>query len=311
MAQDEQGQNDQAQGTRRVVVELKMPFAVERRGYPSREHIVGWDSAQARAYLAALRAEMAANAPEFADCTVAAVRLDGGIPTNAPAEDLWHTMQELRRCMRVEPDASLTSRASLCNVSGASMPYLRRAGVTRLDFELLALDNADFVRLNHCDAIQDMGYVVDSFLHAYANKSLGLVLAYGFDAPNTAAFRRTMVQFTRMPAHHLILERWQGEGVPRASEELEREQLAQARDVLGQAGFVEYAPLKFAKPGDEDAFWALQEEGEGRKPLELVGFGVGAQTRFGGVCSTNTSDWDTYLQHSGDFTKITASVERL
>ncbi len=296
---------------RRVVVELRMPFAVERRGWPEREHIVGWDSARARAYLAALRAEIAANAAEFADCSVAAVRLDGGIPTNAPADDLWHTLQELRRDLNIEEGATITSRASLCNVSGASMPYLRRAGVTRLDFELLALDNADFVRLNHCDAIQDMGYVVDSFLHAYANKSLGLVLAYGFDAPNTAAFRRTMVQFTRMPAHHLILERWQGEAVPQASEELAHEQLDQARDVLGNAGFVEYAPLKFAKPGDEDAFWSLQAGGQGQAPLELVGFGLGAQTRFGGVRSTNTADWDTYLAYSGDFTKITAEVERL
>lgn len=30
-----------------------------------------------------------------------------------------------------------------------------------------------------------------------------------------------------------------------------------------------------------------------------------------GVRSTNTSDWDTYIQASGEFTKITERVERL
>ena len=30
-----------------------------------------------------------------------------------------------------------------------------------------------------------------------------------------------------------------------------------------------------------------------------------------GVRSTNTSDWGTYIQTSGDFTKITERVERM
>ena len=43
----------------------------------------------------------------------------------------------------------------------------------------------------------------------------------------------------------------------------------------------------------------------------LLGIGLGAVTEFEGVRSTNTSDWDTYIQASGDFTKITERVERL
>lgn len=42
-----------------------------------------------------------------------------------------------------------------------------------------------------------------------------------------------------------------------------------------------------------------------------LGFGLGAVTEFDGVRSVNTSDWDTYIQASGDFTKITERVERL
>ena len=42
-----------------------------------------------------------------------------------------------------------------------------------------------------------------------------------------------------------------------------------------------------------------------------MGFGLGAVTEFEGVRSINTSDWNTYIQASGDFTKITERVERL
>lgn len=295
--------------TRRVVVELKLPFAVEHRGRPNREYIVGWDGTRAQAYLAALRREIEANSDEFSDCVVAAMRLDGGIATNAPAEDLWQTCRTLRERFHVEDGAVLSARASICNVSGASMTYLRRAGVTRFDLELLALDSADFVRLNHADAIQDLDYVVDSFLKAYANKSLGIVLSYGFDAPNTSAFRRSIVQFTRMPACHLILEPWKGSCVAQASDELATAQLAEARDVLGNAGYTEYVPLHFAKPGDEDPFWALRRPGtDGIPGCDLLGFGLGATTVFGTAKSINTADWDTYLRFSGDYTKITVEA---
>lgn len=297
---------------RRVVAKLNLPFAVERRGRPEREHVVGWNAPRATSYLAALRRELAANAGEFADCRVAAVRLGGGVASNAPAEELWQTVRTLKESLALEEGASITMRCSLCNVSGASMPYLRRAGVGRFDFELLALDSADFARLNRTDAIQDLGYVVDSFLHAYANKTLGVVLAYGFDAPGTAALRRSVVQFTRMPASHLILERWHGSGVGQASPDLEAEQLGQAREVLTAAGFAEYAPLRFARPGDEDPFWALQQPGcDGAPGCDVLGFGLGAATRFGGALSRNTGDWDTYLAFSDDYGKITASAEPL
>ena len=293
---------------KQAIVELTFPFAVECRGHAEREHIVGWDSQRATEYLRALRAEIAANADEFDDCEVVGVHLGGGIATNAPAEELWATGLSLCEALHVAPGTPMSCRASICNISGASMPYLRRAGVTRFDFELLALDNADFCRLNHTDALQDFGYVVDDFLHAYANKSLGMVFAYGFDAPDTKAFRRSVVQFTRMPAAHLVLERWCGPGVPAASKDLEAAQLGEAREVLTEAGFREYAPLRFARPGDEDPVWALPQKSEG---CARLGFGLGAVTEIGGVRSTNTSDWDTYIQPSGDFTKITEQVEPL
>lgn len=88
-----------------------------------------------------------------------------------------------------------------------------------------------------------------------------------------------------------------------ASDDLAAAQLGEAREVLAEAGFAEYAPLVFARPGDEDPFWALQQGG-----ADVLGFGLGAQTRFEGAFSRNTSDWDTYVRYSHDFAAITAAA---
>ncbi len=298
------------EAARIAVVRLELPFSPERRGRPERERVVGWDSGRSLAYLQALGREIAANAGQFPDVEVRAVRLGGGIATNAPAQALSEVYRELSRIVRIAGDASITARASIHNISGASMPWMRRIGVGRFDFEMLSLDSVDFGRLNRVDSMADLPYVEDSFLHAYAHDNLGFVLAYGYDAPDTASFRRSVVAFTRSPASHLTLERWEGWRVPdgpdrpgRASATLEAEQLGQARDVLAQAGFAEYAPLRFARPGGEDRLTMLEAGG-----ADVLSFGLGATTRFMGTVSTNTSDWETYLAHSDDYAAITADA---
>ncbi len=302
------------QDAHQVVAKLVLPFALELLGRPEREAVVGWDSARALAYLRALGTEIASNAGQFDDCVVTAVRLGGGIATNVPAQGLSEVYRTLTRTVRLDPSASVTARAAIHNISGATMPWLRRIGVSRLDFEAGSLDAGDFVRLNRSESLSVLPYVVDDFLHADQQHNLGYVLYYGFDAPNTAGFRRSIIEFIRCPAVHLRLEPWEGwrvgdkasqNYVGRASQALEDEQLGQAREVLGQAGFCEYAPLAFARPGGEDPYLLAHAAGS-----DELQFGLSAQTRLCGVVSKNTSDWETYLAHSDDFSQITASVTR-
>lgn len=296
-----------------LIVKLNLPFGVERRGKPEREQVLGWDSQKSMSYLQALGREIVSNAGQFDDCEAMAVRLGGGIATNTPGQALAEVFAALKRTVHIPDGISITARAAIHNVSGASMPWLRRIGVTRFDFEIMSLDSSDFERLNRCENLSVLPYVVDSFLHAQTRNNLGYILAYGFDAPNTASFRRSIIEFTRCPARHLILERWQGWSDPqapakvgKASADLEAQQLGEAREVLAEAGYVEYVPLAFARPGDEDPYLQLHA----RKADELQ-FGLGAHTRFGGALSTNTSDWDLYLAHSNDFSQITTSVEKV
>lgn len=288
-----------------VVVKLELPFAVERRGRPEREQVVGWDRARSGAYLAALQRELSANAGQFDDCEVVAVRMGGGIATNAAGEDLAALGTQLRRSLHVAEDAFTSARASLANISGASITYLRRAGVRRFDFELLSLDKVDFGRLNHVDALQDLQVITEVILHGEVSRSYGVVLAYGYETTGTAPVRRSALEAARSCCSHVTFERWQGwraGGVAAASDEQANAQLEQARDALAANGFMEYAPLRFARAGEADPYWSALQAG-----TDVLGFGLGARTAFDGAVSVNTTDWDTYLRHSDDFSLITAS----
>lgn len=345
----------QGPAARPVIVKLYLPFSPERRGRPWREQVVGWDRGRTGAYLEALRREIEANAGEFDDCVVTAVRLGGGVVSGAPAQLLSDCVRSLRRCIpfadgRVGTQAGpsrrtpvpdkpcavpgagvpVSARVALHDISGASAPWFRRIGVGRFDVDIQALDDVDFLRLNHSDAKSDLTVVTDNFLHANnVVGTLGYILAYGFDAPDTRSLRRSVLAVVRSNACHLVLERWlggpQAEGPTHpsgaaahaasrsraqlapgpASVELEAAQLAEARDVLGSAGWVEYLPLHFALPGYEDAFWLARTRG-----VDEIGFGLGARTRLGGALSTNTDDWGTYLRFSDDYTRITAQAGR-
>lgn len=289
---------------RDVVVEIDIPFAAARRDYLAEDLIYGWDTKRMEAYAHALCDEIGANADSFKDCRVAALRFDGGTASNAGAH-LASIMRSLRNSFTVCDDVPISMRAAISNISGATMPFFKRAGVSRFDFEMMSLDSTCFTKLNKVDNLKDLPIICDYFLHAYANNSLGLVLAFGYtfgtEKDATASFRRSIVSVTRSHASHLILERAFAEDS--TLDGVAANQLRQARELLEEAGFIEYLPLHFSRPGFEDAFLLSNSQGSDR-----IAFGLGAETRIEGVISKNTLDLATYLQHSTDFERITTSV---
>lgn len=80
-------------------------------------------------------------------------------------------------------------------------------------------------------------------------------------------------------------------------------QLDEAAQLLTEAGFVQYLPRRWAKPGCEDKFWQGAANG-----MDVLAFGLSAYTRLDGMITTNTSDLNTYLAHSADYEQITVST---
>ena len=292
-----------------IVVKVDIPFCVSPCECCRREIIPGWNSARMGAYVKAVVAEIDSNAGQFDDCRVRAVRFGGGTASNAGA-GVADIARALRRALPMADDVEVTMRSSIANVSGATMPFFRRAGIGRFDFEMLSLNPVGFTRLNSVDNLNDLPIICDHFLHAYSNDSLGFVLAYGLGVSDVQDgvlnVRRTALAAARSHATHVELVRREPSAEGGACQEEAALQLAEMREVLLEHGFAEYLPLRVARPGKEDRF--SLELAAGRP---LVGFGLGAVTRFDGAESANTRDLATYCEHSDDFSVITANARAL
>lgn len=287
-----------------VIAKVEIPLCINDETLHRPGLLLGWNSARAKRYTDAVVTEIEANAGQFDDCRVVAVRLGGGVASNAGA-GIADIMRALRHVCEVADDVLITMRASIANISGATMPFFRRARVSRFDFEMLSLNPMDFARINHVDNLDDFPIICDNFLHSYANDSLGLVLAYGFAAPagqdGVLNVRRSALAAARTHTSHVCLERCAGEKA--VDDDTADKQLETMREVLLEAGMREYLPLHFAREGKEDTFDILCARG-----TDCIGFGLGALTRLDGAESENTHDFERYCQNSHDFAAITEQV---
>jgi oxygen-independent coproporphyrinogen-3 oxidase len=260
----------------------------------------------------AVQREVEANAGQFGDVRISAIRFGGGVASNV-GEHISHTMRLIRRLYDVADDAQITMRSSISNISAANMPWFKRAGIQRFDFEMMSMNQLDFSVLNKNDAWADFIVMCDYLLKAHITELLGLILCWGHtakggsDAASIANFRKSAMEAATTHASHIRLLEYRGQSPLPANSAVKDAQLEIAREIFLAQGFCEYIPLHFGRGSFlEDRYFAARAAG-----LELIGFGLGAQTRFDGVTSVNTRDLDTYLAHSNDYTRITASIEPL
>jgi oxygen-independent coproporphyrinogen-3 oxidase len=287
-----------------LIIKFCVPFCVKKCEYCSRAIVEGWDSGRLKDYLGALQKEVRANANQFGDYQVQALHWGAGLASMASAQDVSDTMALLHETYDVAKGAPVTMRAAISNISAASMPFFKRAGITRFDFEMMSLSPVGYHALNKRDSLSDFPVVCDYFLRSYANDTLGLVLVFGSEQAGLDNLRLSIVEFCRSNASHLVLQRFEGSSALSAAEV--EEQLEEARKLLSAAGFVEYVPLHFARPGKEDTFTTQKAAG-----TDLLSFGLGGTTFLEGVASRNTNDLACYLAYSDDFSRITTEVQVL
>ena len=274
-----------------AVLRLQIPFCARDCAFCQKPRLPGWDSQRLHSYVQALLGELRANADSFSDREVCAIRVGGGNATALEGEDLWDLYRCIRDCFPLAPDAPVTILASPFQISGGRLAFYNRLPVARYDYELFSLSAGDDSWLGFPDPTEKLRWAAN-MTHAQAG-SMGGVLLLGHPAQSPGNFRKSLVAFTRLPACHLTL--LPHPDSPAAS--LDPAELA----LLEQAGYVNYAPGRFARPGHEDRYTQLKRAG-----ADELAFGLGARTRFAGAVSENTLDLDTYLAHSDDFLAITA-----
>ena len=251
--------------------------------------------------LLAMALELKANAADLADCEVQAIRLGGGSASIINGSDLDHLLRLIRSCYHVAEDAPVTMRTCPADINGANMPFYNRSHVTRYDLELYSLEPLDFCTLDTLNYSEQMPYITHGFLRADRRDSMGFVLLYGKKTVSRWGFRHSVLEVTRRPVCHVLLQRCAGADMLDDAEA--QAQLDEAAQLLTEAGFVQYLPRRWAKPGCEDKFWQGAANG-----MDVLAFGLSAYTRLDGMITTNTSDLNTYLAHSADYEQITVST---
>ncbi len=289
---------------RPVVMKINMPFCSHQCSFCPKKVTPGRDSHLIHQYVMALALELKANAEEFADCRVKAIRLGGGCASIMSGSDLDHLMRLIRLSYHVDEDAPITMRTAPSDINGANMPFYNRSHITRYDLEMISLEPEDFIHLDYLNYKEQLPYISSGFLRASSRPVMGFVLLYGKRTISKWGFRRSILETVRRPVCHVLLQKCAGEDV--LDEASCQAQLAEAAKILEEHGFREYLPGRWAKEGSEDRFW--QEEAGG---TEVIAFGLGAKTVFDGAMTVNTGDMETYLKHSDQFDKITVEARPL
>ena len=289
---------------RKVTVKINVPFCVHRCEFCTRPIIGGRDTERLHFYAMAIQKEIIANAPEYEDCEITAIHFGGGMVSTMTGQDLYSIYKTLTEHYHVVEGAPVTMRATYLDINTGSLPFHRRMGITRYDFEVMSLEIADFPKLQYPNTLhwtQDVNNVV----RASQFHNVGYVLLYGKDSITPINFRRSLLNVIHSHACHLILQRYEGSEGP-SDEDTTAARLAEARALLSHHGFREYLPCRFAREGYEDVYSLHRASG-----MEQIAFGMGAVSCFDSVRSINTMDLRTYFLHSDDYKKIIVSAEEI
>lgn len=285
-------------------MKVNVPFCTKKPSFVGKTLVETGNTELVHRYVLALAQELAANAEEFADCRVEAIRLGGGTASMMNGNDFDRLCRLIRERYDVAENAPLTMRCCPADINGANQPFYNRNHVTRYDLEFFSLEPQDFIYLDCLNYMDQLPYISSGFLRASQRPVMGFVLLYGKKNISRWGFRRSILETTRRPVSHVLLQKCAGEDM------LDGEgcaaQLAEAAELLTAAGYTEYLPRRWARPGCEDRFWVAAANG-----TPVLAFGLGACTCLDGTLSKNTSDLEQYLTYSGDYRAITTEARPL
>lgn len=88
-----------------------------------------------------------------------------------------------------------------------------------------------------------MPYITHGFLRADSRNSMGFILLYGKKNVSRYGFRHSVLEATRRPVCHVILQRCAGRDM--LDDAAAEAQLAEADELLTAVGFVQYLPRRW------------------------------------------------------------------
>lgn len=298
-----------------ALMQLRVPFYPGPQPWTSRP-LLDVGQPEREAYVAAMAREVANRAEAYADVTVPALWVGGGVAGHRADDALGSLLEQVASTYRLEAgQAEVVLEVYPGMFTESTVELCRRGGVTRLFVDYgtcSAAEARELGRHGNPEAMEETRIVLEAMDEPPA-LSMGLLVGIpgqtersGVESVEAAlgfgACEVDLRLFKLDPDSPLAYDRigrddgWRAQALHRLPTTTQTTQIRAAMGArLAAEGFVECAPGIWALPGCGSRYQRLRSAG-----YDGLGFGLGAITRFDGTVTCNTRDFDAYLAADGD-----------
>ena len=255
---------------------------------------------QAKAYLAALRTEIALYASETDPLQT--IFIGGGTPSILSADALRQLFTDIYQHFRITPDAEITIECNPGTVDDEKLNVMRDNGANRLSFGLQAMQDETLKQLGRIHTVAEF---LESYHlareHRFENINIDLIFALPdqtMDAWHHTLNEVISLKPEHISAYNLVMEEatpfyewWQASELHLPSEDTEADMFQYTIETLTAHGYEHYEICNFARPNyyakHNLVYWDNQP---------CIGLGAGACGYVNGVRYSNIRGIAPYIK---------------
>ena len=270
---------------------------------------------QAKAYLTALRTEIALYASETNPLQT--IFIGGGTPSILSTNALAQLFTDIHQHFQITPDAEITVECNPGTVDAEKLRVMRDNGVNRLSFGLQAMQD---------DTLKQLGriHTVAEFLESYhlaregGFENINIDLIFALPDQTMDAWHHTLnevisLEPDHISAYNLVMEEttpfyewWQAGELHLPTEDTEADMFQYTIETLTAHGYEHYEICNFARPNRAArhnlVYWDNQP---------CIGLGTGAWGYVNGTRYSNIRGIAPYIAELSQRNKPIADTERL
>ena len=215
---------------------------------------------QAKAYLQALRTEIALYASETAPLQT--IFIGGGTPSILSGTALTQLFTDIYQHFEITPDAEITVECNPGTVDPEKLFVMQDNGVNRLSFGLQAMQDETLKQLGRIHTVAEF---LESYqlAHRHGFENINIDLIFALPDQTMAAWQDTLNEAISLePAHisayNLVMEeatpfyeRWQAGELHLPPEDTEADMFQYTIETLTARGYRHYEICNFARPNRE------------------------------------------------------------
>ncbi len=258
------------------------------------------------AYLDALERELMSAGDILEGRRIASICVGGGIATVVSPDRLARILLKFKRTYQIVSGAELSVTAAPQTLVTPCLSGLNMCNVNRISIHALTPVDSLLTEINAGHTMIDIENGT-SLVMKFGHSNVDVVLLYGIPGQTLTTIKNAIIAFTSVRGlKHITLKRyelWKESGV---SAEDCKAQYTQAVEILAVREMIQYSAECFSHGGWISKFLLHELNG-----MERLGFGLGARSYVDNMIYQNTTDLGTFLDSSGDFSKIINTASEL